>query len=1017
VHLALVVSLLLQSAAQDSSALKGARAPSFAPDGRLTVSIEGDLYVQAVRGGPWSQLTRGKAWDRDAVWTRDGAAVVYSSDRGGNFDIWRVTVNADGTTGEPEQVTKTAEAESAPTVAADGSVAFVRGFGAGARIWVRAPDGKEKRLTAREQQEIAPAYSPDGTKLAFVTLSENARRLIVRTVADSRETTANADRSPDKFAWSPAGDRIAFSSTTGRGSVIVTTPDARWTNVAVTTTRGDLAWSPDGKSLVIAEYAESTTGYNGDPDRLGDRVAAEAFAPRSDRLLFVNAPAAPDVGLTAISVSAVRDRAARNGDAYDRAWDRSTQLYFKAIDERRTQWEAVKAKHRPAALLAKNDEELERAIYAMLRERPPLRQSATGRAAVSSAHPVATAAGLEILRAGGNVVDAAAAVSFALGVVEPDASGVGGYGQMVVYLTKMEKPTLFEFMSRVPEEAGLSNTSLLVNGRYPQDGPVLANIPGTTAGMHAAFKKYGSGKVTWKDILAPAIRAAKEGYEVSEGLATTLATEREHFQKYEGSKALFFRNGQPLQVGDTIKNPDLAWVLTQIAEKGADGFYKGDVARKYSDDLHAKGNAMKMSDLARYYAPEREAVSGTYRGYTVYSSAPPVSGGADLVGKLNLLEQFEKPKLYTEDAATLNAMLSAWFLVPNGRVADPGLWPINIDGYMSKDTARTRWKCYSAERALKPSDLRTDSLGCASLRAPVVAPVVAPTSPTTARPGDSFASLSSLILSPAPLAPRTESPCGEDHALEVEYCHAAGTTAFTVADADGNAVSVTQTLGTWGGNFYVTPGLGFLSNDKLTSYGTDPNAFGARSPFARHGSTLAPTIAFKGKKAVFAVGAAGNAWITSAVYQTLIGALDFGLGPQQALELPRFLPGGRGGGGGFPAATADPSVASAGAATAGPAAAGAGGGRAGGPGGGAAGGGGRGGAPGGPTATPGYTIIIEDGFSPDVVKRLRELGYELNFVSLKGELREGYGAAVSIDGKKATAGAEPRRAGTAGAVP
>lgn len=985
-HIALVFAALLQATAQDSTALRGARAPSFAPDGRLTVSIEGDLYIQAAAGGQWTQLTRGQPWDRDPSWTRDGAAVVYSSDRGGNFDIWRMKVNADGTTDEPERLTNTPVAERSPTVASDGSVAFVRGFGAAARIWVRAPDGKEQRLTSRDQAEQSPAYSPDGTKLAFVTTSEQTRRLIVRTVADSRETTANADRAPDKIAWSPSGDRIAFSSTTGRGSVIITTPDARWTNTAVTTTRGDLAWSPDGKTLVIAEYTENTTGYNGDPDRLGDRVAAETFAPVRDRLLTVNAPAAPDVGLTTLSVSATRDRASRNGEAYDRAWDRSTQLYFKTSDDRRTQWEAVKAKHRPAALAAKNDDDLERAIYAMLRERPPLKQSATGRAAVSSAHPVATAAGLEILRAGGNVVDAAAAVSFALGVVEPDASGVGGYGQMVVYLTKMEKPTLFEFMSRVPEEAGLNNTSLLVNGRYPQDGPVLANIPGTTAGMHAAWKKYGSGKVTWKDILAPAIRAAKDGYEVSEGLATTLATEREHFQKYEGSKALFFRNGQPLHAGDTLKNPDLAWVLTQIAEKGADGFYKGDVAKKYSDDLHAKGNAMKMSDLARYYAPEREAVSGTYRGYTVYSSAPPVSGGADLVGKLNLLEQFEKPRVYTEDAPTLNAMLSAWFLVASGRVADPGLWPINIDGYLSKDTARVRWKCYSADKALKPSDLRTDSLGCASLRAPVVAPVAPATPAKPGSPSDAFASLSTVKLSPEPLAPRVESACGEEHALEVEFCHAAGTTAFTVADADGNAVAVTQTLGTWGGNFYVTPGLGFLSNDKLTSYGTDPNAFGARSPFARHGSTLAPTIAFKGKKPVFAVGAAGNAWITSAVYQTLIGALDFGLGPQQALELPRFLPGGRGGGGGFPA----------GAPGGGPAAAG---------------------APAAPPPNPGYVVTIEDGFSPDVIKRLRELGYAFNFVSLKGELREGYGAAISFDGKKVTAGADPRRAGAAGAVP
>ncbi|MEY4856484.1 MAG: hypothetical protein RLZZ97_1314, partial [Gemmatimonadota bacterium] len=212
------------------------------------------------------------------------------------------------------------------------------------------------------------------------------------------------------------------------------------------------------------------------------------------------------------------------------------------------------------------------------------------------------------------------------------------------------------------------------------------------------------------------------------------------------------------------------------------------------------------------------------------------------------------------------------------------------------------------------------------------------------------------------------SPCGDEHAAEMTVCHAAGTTSFAVADNEGNAVSVTQTLGTWGGNFYVTPGLGFLSNDKLTSYGTDATQYGSRLPFARHGSTLAPTIAYKNGKPFFAVGAAGNAWITSAVYQTLLGALDYNLGPQAALELPRYLPSG-------------------------------------------------GGAPGAVAGTPvPYTLQLEDGFSPTVIARLRALGYDINFVSLPGELREGYGAAVRIDGKVVTAGADPRRTGAAGAI-
>jgi gamma-glutamyltranspeptidase len=942
VLLALFASVLLQVPALDTSAVQSARSPAFAPDGRLAISSNGDLLVQATPTGRWVRATSGRAWDRDPAWTHDGRAIVFSSDRGGNFNLWRVTVHADGSAGEPERVTSTPESESAPSVAPDGTIAFVRGYGRSARVWLRAPDGTEHRLTKESRVELAPAFSPDGARVAYVQPSERGTRLLVRGIHATRDSVVNTGHAPDDLAWSPSGDRLAFTESSGRGGVFVAAIDGRWVNQA-SMHHGDVAWSPDGRTIAIAEYDQASPSYNGDPDRLGERVTAESFKA-DERLYLVAAPSSPDTGLAVQAVIAPANRAARNADAYDRVWVRSNQLYFSAPEaaDRRTRWKAAHDRHRAAAIAAPDDDALQRAIYAMLRERPPLREAASGRAAVSSAHPVATAAGTEILRAGGNVVDAAVAVSFTLGVVEPDASGVGGYGEMVLRLASMERPTVIEFMTRVPEAASLSNASLMVNGRYPDDGPVLVNVPGTTAGMYAAWEKYGSHRIAWKALLAPAIRAARDGYVVSEGLATTLATEREHFEKYPGSRALFFRNGEPLHAGDTLKNPDLAHVLEAIADRGADGFYKGEIARRWVADLHGQGNAMTLLDLARYYAPERDAVRGTYRGYTLYSAAPPVSGGAELVGRLNALEQFAHPTRYTDDAATLHAALSAWLLAPSsrGRVADPGLWPVNIEPIVNKDSARTRWACYDPDRALRPSDFQGDTLACARMK-------------TSAAPAAS-----------GPVA--SDSPCGAEHATEVRACHSSGTTAFAVADADGNVVAVTQTLGTWGGNFYVTPGLGFLSNDKLTSYGTDPARYGARLPFARNGSTLAPTIVFRGNRPVFAVSAAGNAWITSAIYETLLGAMDYGLGPQQALELPRFLPGGRGGSGGVDAT---------------------------------------------------FSIELEDGFAPDVTRRLRALGYELSFVSLRGELREGYGAAVALDGRTVTAGADPRRSGAAGAVP
>jgi len=206
-----------------------------------------------------------------------------------------------------------------------------------------------------------------------------------------------------------------------------------------------------------------------------------------------------------------------------------------------------------------------------------------------------------------------------------------------------------------------------------------------------------------------------------------------------------------------------------------------------------------------------------------------------------------------------------------------------------------------------------------------------------------------------------------DHAEQSvadRICRSTGTTAYAVADADGNMVSTTQTLGTWGGGFYVSPGLGFLYNDKVRSYGTDSTAPGARIAGARHGSTITPTLAFRGtgetKQPWFAIGAAGNEWITSAVYQTFVGIADGGLGPQAALELPRFHIAGR--------------------------------------------------------LRDGIALQIEQGVSPRVIRQLEAMGHRFEFISFPGEVRQGYGAAVVIGDGVATAGADPRRAGAAGAV-
>jgi gamma-glutamyltranspeptidase len=519
----------------------------------------------------------------------------------------------------------------------------------------------------------------------------------------------------------------------------------------------------------------------------------------------------------------------------------------------------------------------------------------------------------------------------------------------------MSEPAAIEFMTRVPEAATLDNPKLRT---LPADGPVLANVPGTVAGMALAWKKYGSGRIAWARLLEPAIRIAERGFVLDEAFATTLHRERESFAKYEGSRVLFFRDGRPLAAGDTLRNPDLARTLRAIADGGAEAFYSGDIGRRIADDLSAHGNPIAVTDLARYFAAERRPVRTTYRGHTIYAGPPPVTGGVSLVSKLNLLEQAERGRSNVDDATKLHAMIEAWKLQPStaNRVADPDHWPVDVSPFESKDTARVRWRCFLPARASVPS--ADSARDCART-----------TDATGADPRLSSSSGAVVTLARAMSGAQDDvtGPGDCDAPISSEtVCRASGTTAFAVADADGNMVTVTQTLGTWGGNFYVSPGLGFLYNDKMRSFGTDPRRYGARMPYARVTTVIAPTLVFAGtgeaKRPLLAAGAAGNAWITAAVYQMVIGVVDHGLGPQAALELPRFLPGGRG------------------------------------------------------RAADGPVIQIEDAFDPDALRVLESMGHRFQRISLRGELRMGYGAAVVIRDGQAIAGADPRRSGAAGAA-
>lgn len=899
--------------------------------GRLVLSWDGDLWLCEMgkannRALPvsWKRLTATQHMERDPVWHPDNRQLFFASDEKGSFDIWKADVTADGRLGKQSLVVGSKESDIQPTFARNGDMAWVRGTGAKSDIWLKNSAGKSTQLTSTFGPDHSPSFQPDGTQVAYVRERKGATSLMLLQLSDKKKFSLQSGKRVLFPQWSPDGELLTFSTRNQPQGLWVMDKAGSYCNL-LSKRRALATWTRDAEALVLVDMQRNPPAYNGDPMLQGSRPAL----PTLDQQLgieILEAPKRIDTDRELVQLGLPAPDSLQFTQRFDRMVEYYNARYGLDKGTEAKKWNRLVRQSRTQLGKASTQEEAEQIIYQLTQDRPTIKEEVKGKAAISSAHPLATAAGLEILEAGGNVVDAAVAVSFALGVVEPDASGIGGYGEMLVYLKDMSAPTCIEFLTRVPEAASLHNGLLQ---KLPSSGPVLVNVPGTVAGMELAWKRYGSGQITWEALLAPAIRLAREGYAIDEAFATTLAMEEEAYTQCRRCRELFFKNGRPLVAGDTLKNPDLAYSLSMIAYRGKDGFYRGPVAKRLVEDLRGHGNVITLADMARYYAVERPVVTTTYRDHTIYSGPPPVSGGALLSAKLNLLDAFSQPQAYTEDAATLHAMIEAWKFSPSGsgRIADPGLWPVDLLPFTDKPFAENRWnQCFDPMKSTQPSDS-----SC--------------------------------------LDTRVVASWGAEGVLEAR--RSTGTTAFAVADEEGNMVSVTQTLGTWGGNFYVTPGLGFLYNDKLRSYNSDPKRYNARIPFARNVTSISPTMIFRGEgaqsKPLAAIGAAGNAWITSAVYQMTTGIVDQGLGPQAALELPRFLVGMR------RDAKDRAKVRE-------------------------------------------IVVQLEDGFAPGILDKLSMLGHDLQLISTRGELRMGYGAAVMLDKGKVRAGADPRRSGAAGVI-
>jgi gamma-glutamyltranspeptidase/glutathione hydrolase len=415
--------------------------------------------------------------------------------------------------------------------------------------------------------------------------------------------------------------------------------------------------------------------------------------------------------------------------------------------------------------------------------------------------------------------------------------------------------------------------------------------------------------------MARAIEHADQGFVLDEALPTSIAEGRRFFEKYPESARIYLPGGRVPRPGERFVNKDYAATLRAIASDGAQAFYRGELARRIAADMSRHGGIITLDDLAQYRAIERKPLTGRYRDHTVYSSPPPVSTGLGLIETLQILENYPSTRfarsrqaLYTEDADYFHYAIEAWKVRdPPGRIADPALWNVDLGQHLDPGHAASLFKRIDPAKASRYGS--------------------APQEPT-------------------------------DRPDRIGR----GTTAFAVADSDGNMIAVTQTLSTWGGTFYVSEGLGFLYNNHLRFRGG--GAPGRFLPLARSSSTSVPTLLFRRTgddggpgSPRLAVAAAGNAWIPASVYDIILNVVDGGMTAQRAIEAPRFLVG------------RDPSDNAVG------------------------------------------RMQIEDRFPRQILQDLTARGHRFTKIGRKGEVRYGYAAAVLVDPsrREVQGGAEPRR--------
>ena len=489
----------------------------------------------------------------------------------------------------------------------------------------------------------------------------------------------------------------------------------------------------------------------------------------------------------------------------------------------------------------------------------PLRPTHAPHAIVASIHELASRAGIEMLRSGGNAVDAAVATGFALAVVHPQAGNLGG-GGFLLLRSANGKVHFIDFREQAPA-AATENMYLDAQGNVipesSKDSSVVGyksiGVPGTVAGLVYAEKQYG--KLSLAKVIAPAIKLARDGFPLAYEDTQDLKKD-EYLAQFPETKRIFLRNGNYYQPGELFKQPELARTLERIA-KNPDDFYHGAMARELAAAIHKGGGLVTAADLAAYEVKEREPIRGSYRGYDIISAPPPSSGGVALVEILNILEGFDLAKLGNRSADAIHLEAEAFrraFYDRADFMGDPDFARVPVAQLIDKKYAAAWRESIDPNHASVSKDLKRPAI---------------------------FSELERVAQS-RPAAIR-----------EPE-----NTTHYSVVDAEGNAVAVTTTLNDSFGSRVTAAGLGFLLNDEMDDFAAKqgvPNAYGliqgpanAIGPGKRPLSAMTPTIVLKDGKLFLVLGSPGGPTIITTVANILIGVVDFSLDIEEAVNAPRF---------------------------------------------------------------------------------------------------------------------------------